>query len=235
MKPGTRLLASIAAGLMAVLLMGGFALSLARSYSAQRNKAISQYGGTVVDVIVAKENIKKDATITSDMYEKRKWVADLLPAGAITSADQLKGARPNTLLLAGEPITKARLAGSVAVGGEVPAGLVALSIPTQPVLAVGGAVRGGNRVSLIVADGKNDPYRLADGILVIATSADGGGAGGATGGVFSGGDASASLTWVTLAVKPELVLPLVNVSESARIHLVIQGVSASTTSTQTGP
>lgn len=232
MKPGTRLLVSIVAGIIAVLLMGAFAVSLAGSYSAQRNKAIRQYGGTVTEVYVAKNNIKSNAVITPDMYEKRKWVADLLPAGAITDAKMLKSAKTNALILAGEPITKSRLGDTGTALVEVPSGLVAISISTEPVLAVGGAVRGGNRVSLIVADGKNDPYRLADGVLVVSTSADGASSG--TGGVFSGSDSGAGLSWVTLAVDPQLVLPLVNVADTARIHLVMAGQGASTTTTSTG-
>ena len=232
MKLGFRLALSVAAGVVAALLMSAFAVSLSARSDQERDKAMGEYGGRLTRVLVAKRDIKAGSSITSALYERRSWVSELLPSGAVSSAAQLRGAKASAAIYGGEPIIKGRIAQEAEGGLDVPVGLVAVSIPVQTDLAVGGAIRGGDHVSIVVYDGIDGAKRLADNVLVLATNTDDAGSGD-KGGIFSSGSDPAGLTWATLAVRPQLELPLVNVSESARIHLTVHGEGDSAAASST--
>lgn len=229
MKLGLRLALSVTAGVVGALLMGAFAVSLSARSTHERNEAMREYGGRLTRVLVAKRDIKAGSRITAGSYERRSWVSELLPRGAVEHASELKDAKASDAIYAGEPITKSRLSRGDTGELEVPAGLVAVSIPVQTEVAVGGAIHRGDRVSVVVYDGTNGATRLVDDVLVLATSADSTVSDG--GGLFSSGGGSQSLAWVTVAVDPGLELSLVNVSEGGRIHLTVHGERGSVTAT----
>ena len=127
-------------------------------------------------------------------------------------------------IAANEPITAAKI-GEALVSIKVPDGLCALSIPSEDVLAVGGAIRGGTLVDVYSAS-SDKVELLGESILVLETS-NSTSAAENNGSVFGNASNRASLSWVTLAVSPESVEQLIVASRTRSLYLVLpssQGV-----------
>ncbi len=114
-------------------------------------------------------------------------------------------------ILTGEVVSSSRF-GFDNASIEVPDGLVAVSVPTREVQAVGGALEAGMSAD-VYSVGATTTSRIAQGAQVLATSA--------------GADrsVSASDSWVTLAVQPAIVQELVTAVENAQIYFVLPSAS----------
>ena len=225
MKPFSKLLISLACGLLALIMVGGYVIALSSSADARRNQALKSFAskssGAIVKVVVARNDLPPGGKISADDIVLKDWVVDLLPAGAFDKISGVTGKQVKSLILAGEPISATRLGDSGTISLTVPAGFSAVSIPSRDVLAVGGAVTRGSKVDIYVSTGQ-DAYILAENVVVLATSTD------SSGGAGKGGltDSSSALTWVTIAVKSSDVGAVVRASAGSEMHLVLRSGSA---------
>jgi pilus assembly protein CpaB len=146
----------VAAALLALL----GTLVLVGYVQAAKNKAVASE--RLVSVLVVDSKIDK-GTASADIGGKVKQVA--VPAnvkvdGAVASLDELKDLSASVDLLPGEQVTKARFVSQGdAVRGEAPAGLLQVTVPLDPERALGGNIRTGDTVGVLLSfdpfDGEN--------------------------------------------------------------------------------
>ncbi len=213
-----RTLIGIVSAAVAALSIAAFAMSVTANAQSEREDALARYGGERVEVCVAVRELAVGEVLSSDDVEMRSWVSDLLPADVVQSLDEVVGQAVSSPIVAGEPIARTRL-GAPVTTLDVPEGTVALSVPSQDAMAVGGAVKPGSSVD-VYASGTDGTTLLAQRVPVLDTSAS------LTTDSTSSSSASGrtgTLSWVTLAAPPELVAQLVAASRLGNLYLTIPG------------
>jgi pilus assembly protein CpaB len=160
---------SVAAGLLAVLLMKGY---------ARRLEATRPDVGQPVKVVVANRSIARGATVTPEMVRADQRPSAFAPPDAVAAVEAVVGRVLAADVAAGEVLTLTRLAGTESgpVAALVPAGLRAFLIPSS---LPAEAIRTGDRVDVLAAFGGGRPHveTVAAGIevgQVMAAPADGG-------------------------------------------------------------
>ncbi len=200
---------AIASGVVCMLCVGLFMQSVQGSADAARAEALEKYGGTQVDVWIAKRDIAAGERIESSLIEAKSWVADLLPDGALRSSEAVSGKTASSPIFAGEVLVEKRFA-TTGNQLDVPQGTTALSVPAKAVQAVGGGLEPGMRVD-VYSTGDSKTAVIAKDVLVLASS---------------GTSASlSSSSWVTIAVPEKLVQQLVAAANSSELYLALPSTS----------
>ena len=187
-----------------------------------RAEALARYGGEQLEVCVANRDIAAGEVVSESMVDTRMWIADLLPAGAITAREDVVGKKLGSSVLEGEVLSSKRFYESSSQL-NVPQGLTALSIPVRDVQAVGGAIEAGMEVD-VYATGSTSTTLLIEHTLVLATSL-----------TQDGSDASQTVAWVTLAVSPSSVAELVAAAQSLELYLTLPTEGEAISSSTEGP
>ena len=208
MKGRKAQIASIVCGVACAACVFAY-LAMVRGEADQaRAEALSRYGGEQIEVCVAARDIAPGEPIDAAAVEMRVWVADLLPANAATSIDDVVGMQATSSILEGEVVSLRRFENDAALL-DVPEGLTAVSVPAESVRAVGGAIVPGSRVD-VYATGATETALIGREVLVLATSASA--ASEAQGG---------AVTWATLAVEPDAVQELVAAAQSMELYFAL--------------
>ena len=216
-----RLALSVLCGILAAMAMFWYATGIRAEATQSRQQALSTYGGEQVEIFVATRNIAVGETLSSSNVSSVLWLSDLLPAGALSEQSEVFGKTVSIPLLANEPVVASKL-GEMKTPVNVPAGLCAVSIPSEDVLAVGGAIIPGSYVTIYSADSKTVEL-IAEDILVLDTSNAAYLATTGSSGLFGSTSSRPRLTWVTLAVDPEIAQELIAASTTRQLHLVLPG------------
>ena len=222
-----RLILAILAGVMAALLMFFYAGSLeAQAHSAQ-SAAMSEYGGSQVEVLVATRNILVGEELNAENAVMMPWLADLLPQGAITNASEAYGATLSIPVWAHEPVLSVKLGGADELI-QVPDGLSAISIPISDDMAVGGSLLPGSSVDVYAIGANQVSLVIADVLVLEASNGVGGGRADSEeqANVVLGNSSRAALKWVTLAVSDESVAELLSAARDNKLSLVLPGQNA---------
>ena len=146
----------------AVALVGLGTLTLVRYVTSAEARALS--GEELVDVLVVDQPVPA-GTPASELAELLRVEAvptKVQAAGALASLESAQNQVVSTDLVPGEQLTASRLVapedlpqsgGRVATGGKVtvPDGLLEVSIPLDPIRSVGGTIRPGDLVGVIVS------------------------------------------------------------------------------------
>jgi len=215
-----RILISVISGLVAAALMGLYASGVRNEAIAAHSQTLEAYGGEQIEVFVATRDIAPGERLTESNVSRRVWLVELLPAGALTDADEVIGQTLGLPLMANEPVVQAKLFnGAPAI--TIPEGYVAVSIPTNDVLAVGGAVSAGSIIAIYAADSQSVELLAAD-VLVLETS-NGNQRNAENNGLFGSSYSKTSLSWVTLAVREDMVEEIIVASRSMNLYLVLPG------------
>ena len=214
MKRRTTTAAGIACGAVCAVCVLAFTQGVRAEADAARSEALARYGGEQIEVCVATRDIAAGEAVDASCMETRLWVADLLPAEAVRSTEEVSGKTASSAILAGEVLSMRRFQG-VEGRVEVPEGLAAVSVPAKDVQAVGGAVRAGERVDMYATGGTSTDL-LASDVLVLATNA-------------STDDAAsdAQVSWVTVAVEPDRVQEVVSAAQRTELYFALPGGEAS--------
>ena len=196
----------------AVCAVFGYTASVGSEAQTKRAAALAAYGGEQAEVVVAVNTLSAGKEITDSDIATQSWLVDLLPQASIaTSAEQVVGLVAEVEIKEGEPIVLDRI-GDSSSRITVPSGLEAVSIASDDVLAVGGAIKAGSFVDVYAETTTGSIALLGQKILVLETSA-----------ATSEKESDKALTWVTLAITPESVADLISASTSGTIHLVLPG------------
>jgi Flp pilus assembly protein CpaB len=139
---------SLVAGLLAVMLMRGYA----RKLQTTRPDV-----GQPVNVVVTTRAIARGATVTPDMVRAHQMPSAFVPPGAVQTPGDVLGHVLSADVAAGEVLTRTRLAGTESgpVAALVPPGLRAFPIPSN---LLAGAIRTGDRVDVLAAFGGGRPH-----------------------------------------------------------------------------
>lgn len=203
--------AIISAVCAAVAVLGVFAYTASVNSEAAmaRAAAIHSYGGERVEVVVATKDITVGSPVDESNATTQEWLVDLLAQGeAATSVDQVAGKVAQADIKKNEPIMLDRV-GSGASRIAVPVGLSAVSVSSDDVLAVGGAIQKGSFVDVYVETAEGEVVLLGQKILVLETSTS------------ENPNTKQQVTWVTLAVTPASVSELITASSKGTIHFVL--------------
>lgn len=186
-----------------------YTASVKSEAATARRAALDHYGGEQAAVMVARTDIPVGTRLESSNVQEATWVVDLLPAGKIaTKPAEVEGQVAQIDIKANEPIMLERIGdGSSRIA--VPTGLSAVSVSSDDVLAVGGAITAGSFVDVYVESG-GKVVLLGEDILVLETST-------------KEQAQDAKITWVTLAVTPQSVSDLLSAAAKGAIHLVLPG------------
>jgi pilus assembly protein CpaB len=218
-----RILIALLCGAAAALALSLSVNSALAQAAASRETTLAAFGGEQVDVFVASRDIAVGETLDESNVALTRWLAALLPQGALTRADEVLGKTAQVSLLKNEPVAQAKL-GAVNKALSVPDGFCALSVPSQDVLAVGGAIGVGSIVD-VYANGAAGVTLLASDVLVLATNNKAQSASGEadSGGFFGSSTSKAALSWVTLAVPPERVSEFLAAAQGKNLSFVLPG------------
>ena len=210
MKRNKTAVVGVVCGVLCAVCVFAYTQSVKGEADQARRDALARYGGDQVEVCVAKRDIAAGETVDSSAVETRLWVADLLPAEAVCSANEVVGTKASSMLLAGEVLSKRRFQ-SDSSSIDVPDGQVA----AKDVQAVGGAVAAGSLVD-VYATGGSDTQALARGVRVLATSAGDG---------QTAGSNSAKVSWVTVAVDADRAEEMVAAAQKTELYFTLPGAS----------
>ncbi len=108
----------------------------------------------IVKVVVATQNIAERTMLQSSMLTLKDWPADLLPTGTISKIQDVIGKVTSTPLAAGEIVLINKVSTeqtAVGLAPTLPPGLVAMSLGVSSMSAVGGAIRQGDSVDILVS------------------------------------------------------------------------------------
>lgn len=214
MKRNKTAVVGVVCGVLCAACVFAYTQSVRSEADQARRDALARYGGDQVEVCVAKRDIAAGEVVDSAAVETRLWVADLLPAEAVRSANEVVGTKASSMLLAGEVLSKRRFQ-SDASSIDVPDGQVAISVPAKDVQAVGGAVTAGSLVD-VYATGGSDTQALARGVRVLATSVGDGEAAGSSG---------AKVSWVTVAIDADRAEEMVAAAQKTELYFTLPGTS----------
>ncbi|MDR0347250.1 MAG: Flp pilus assembly protein CpaB [Coriobacteriales bacterium] len=216
-----RLALALISGIIAAAAMAFYASSIQAEATQARQDALASYGGEQVEIYTALRDIAVGETLTSENVGLRTWLSDLLPNGALGAQGEVLGESVAVPLMRNEPVLAAKL-GQLAAPVNVPEGLCAVSIPSEDVLAVGGAIRAGSFVSVYAADGVTVEL-IAEEVLILETSNSAQAASGNGSSLFGSSNSRSRLTWVTLAVEEDTAQELIAAARVRELHLVLPG------------
>ena len=212
MKQKRVTIVAVACGLLCAACVAVFLWSVQGEADAARAEVLSRYGGEQVEVCVATRDIAAGERLDASSIERRLWVADLLPEGALSESGDVAGKIATSSILKGEVICAKRFA-EVQGSLDIPPGQEAVSVPAKAVQAVGGAIRPGMSVD-VYTSGSSGTALLAHGVVVLATSV------GESGSLVSGDSG-----WITLAVDPERVEEVIAASSKTTLYFALPGAT----------
>ena len=107
----------------------------------------------MVQVVVAKREIKKGDPIRPDDIRLQDWPAENVPQGAIDTVEKLQDKFTQVNILPGEPLMEAKLFGKADKRGitpEIPAGFKAVSVKVDNVSGGAGLILPGDNVDVLI-------------------------------------------------------------------------------------
>jgi pilus assembly protein CpaB len=119
-----------------------------------------QPGGNAGRIVVASADINLGQRLAPDMLKLVEWPAESVPRGAFTDPSKLAGRVLKSALLAGEPVSEAKLAPQGTLGGlsaVITEGKRAITVRVNDVVGVAGFALPGNYVDIIVSMQKDPP------------------------------------------------------------------------------
>jgi pilus assembly protein CpaB len=119
---------------------------------------LSQPSGASGRILVAGTDISIGQRLTPEMFKLADWPADSVPKGAFADPQKLGGRVLKTNLLAGEPVSEAKLAPVGTLGGLsalITEGKRAITVRVNDVIGVAGFALPGNYVDIIVSTQKD--------------------------------------------------------------------------------
>jgi len=210
---------------------GAAAVVGARSYiserlALERERLVPRF--QMVDLVVAKRDLKRGDVIGPDTMAVRSLPRDYAPGGAVSPArfESLVGSRLAAPMKSGEPLLPGALIGADAPGfsSRVRPGIRALTIAVDEVNSLSGMLQPGDRIDLMISvrpqpvSGVVQPEltrTLMQDVLVLATGRQ----------IRASGDdgpANRTFTTITVEVDPERAQKLVVAQRSGKLTAVLR-------------
>ncbi|MDO4404718.1 MAG: SAF domain-containing protein [Atopobiaceae bacterium] len=198
-----RIVLSSAFALLGIVSCLAYADTVRTEADKVRADALERFGGEIAQLVVAEQTLEVGDVISERNVRVRDWVADLAPAEAVVSLDEVVGREVSVPVSKGVPLTKLNFRDASTLM-EVPSGHVAVSVPVTDKLGISRGVTRGARVSA---------YEVSDSApRLIATDRE----------VLSELGTQTSMSQqLTIAVLPDDVSAVLGASASGELRLVI--------------
>ena len=175
--------------------------------------------GRITEVVVAKQDIRKNTAIKANMIALAKVPAKDAQKGVIRSADSIMGKIANIDILRKQIIYSTMLRfreDAQTLSQKTPPGKMAYTISIDKISAVGGQIRAGDRINVIgimrIPQMQNGKVVQQEIILTLFESAR----------VLAAGASGKTLNSITLALTPEEIKVLTFVLENGKVKLVLR-------------
>lgn len=201
-----RIVFSSACAVLAVMLSLAYGTHVRDEAERVRTEALERYGGEVVTLAVATQQLEPGDATSASNVAMRDWLADLAPEGAVTSMDEALGREVGVASAKGAPLTSLTFRTSSDMA-EVPEGRVAVSIPVTDKLGVPRDVPQGSLLAGYVVTPEGTKLISADMVVLAAPAATAVGAAGQ----------------LTVAVVAPDVPAVLSASASSDLRLVMPG------------
>lgn len=205
-----RLVVSGACALLAAALCFAYGQSERERAEQQRSEALARYGGEVVSLVVATEDIEAGQIVDRHNVTERDWLVDLAPADAVTGIDSVLGSEVSVPIAAGAPLTTLNFR-DASDTVDVPSDRVALSVPATDDLGLPPATIPGDVLAAYEVSDRGVRSISSD-VQVLAVPQVG------TGLVTAGS--------LTLAVRPDEVASMLEASGTGNLRLTLPGDDA---------
>ena len=162
------LVGALLIGLFAVLIVNGVFSGV-----KQRQEQIAEQN-RMVRIVVASQELAFGTQLSSQNVRLANWPAASLPEGAFTTLDDAVKSRVALRpIVAGEPVLASKVSGlngRATLSANLPQGKLAFAVPITDVSGVGGFIRPGDVVDVLVTrkipgDGSSDSDRMTDVVL----------------------------------------------------------------------
>ena len=210
MRRRGHLIAGVLCGVLCVAGILSYTSDVRSDFEQERAEAFSRYGGEQVEILVATDDVAAGDMLDSTNSEKRLWLSELIPDGALADASDVAGIPATSPIYAGEVVLKHRFDERETVALQVPDGKCAVSVPAKAVSAVGGSVGPGSYVDVYASSGSATDL-MASRVLVLSTSAT----------AEEDGEKKSDMAWVTLAVEPAAVEEFITASQKSELYFVL--------------
>ncbi|WP_150293555.1 Flp pilus assembly protein CpaB [Sphingobium estronivorans] len=162
-------------GLAVFLGLGAVLLANAYFSGVEKRQERIAENQKMTGIVVATQNLGFGTPLTDQNLRMANWPANSIPVGAFTSlTDALKNSRVAVRpMVTGEPVLASKVSGSdgrATIAANLPAGKLAYAIPINDVNGVGGFVRPGDVVDVLVTrpvpgDGATANDKMTDVVL----------------------------------------------------------------------
>lgn len=179
--------------------------------------------GKIVEVVIARADISRETTITSDMVELKREPRSSMQPGDLTSLDSVIGKFAIVDILRGQHVNDNMVRASDAfkfLSQTIEGGMRAFTVPVDQISAIEGLIKPADRVDVVgtfsFPTEKGGPampivVTLFQGVKVLATNRN-----------ISPYQISTKAGTITLALRPEDVRMFAYVLEVGRIRLVLR-------------
>jgi pilus assembly protein CpaB len=200
-----RIVLSAAFALLGIVSCLAYADAVRSEAERVRSDAIERFGGEVAQLVVANQTLEAGEIVTERNVQIRDWLAELAPAGAVTSLDEVLGREVHVAVAEGSPLADLHFRDENALS-EVPAGHVAVSVPVTDKLGISRGVSRGATLEAYAVEATG-PRLIATDVEVLSEV-------GTTG-------ALAATQQVTIAVLPDDVAEVLGASATGDLRLVM--------------
>lgn len=180
------------------------------------------------EVVVARRDLPRGATLDADSFASRAIAADVLPATVVRASDfpRLAGARLASPMRAGEPLLDGSVAGggALALATALPAGERALTIQVDEVNSLSGMLQPDDRIDLLLSFKRTGTAQDADltlplmqNVRVLATGRQV-----RPGAAQEAEDGARNFSAITVAVLPEQAQRLVVAQRAGRLTATLR-------------
>ncbi|MCL2818554.1 MAG: RcpC/CpaB family pilus assembly protein [Actinomycetia bacterium] len=225
MKQRTRTVVSGVCGIVAAVSLALFLHQTATASERAKAQLLNRFGGSTAEVLVATKTIYAGEKVVEGSIASQNWPSILLPEDPYLRSESNKviGHSANSIILAGEPLRVGRIDEAASILESVPIGMQAVTIPTDPIRALGGAVRVGMRVDLLCPNTTGTMEVLARDVVVLALSTEDSGEEAATTTGLLGAGAAQDIRWITVCVEGELAQQVVTAATIGKVYLTYSG------------
>lgn len=213
-------LIALISGVLSALLIALFLGSVAYASKQRSEAALERYGGQIVEICVAKRDLKAGHRLTANDIAYKKWPVSLLAGEPILKKNTL-GLRDRRLAVAvvkGQPLNRETLARNLRKLDAIAEGYTAVTLETSSVRALGGEITAGMGVTVMTTLPSQKAEVLVDSAEVLSSSKQANRE--EETGLITGGSAP-EITWVTLAIPDELVKEVVAASVADATYIVL--------------
>ena len=207
-------------GIVAALSIAAFLALVVHASHQRQNDLLARYGGSVVEVCVAKHNLKAGQRINQDDIAYQKWPVTLLAGHPILKKNMLalRDRRVSNSVLKGEPISREHIRSKVNRFDAIAEGFTAVTLETDSVRALGGEITAGMDVTVMTTRDPSTSKVLVQKAEVLSSNKQ---VAQAKESSFIGGSDKSEITWVTLAIPDAKVEEVVAASVADSTYIVL--------------